>query len=95
MKIVDRWVLEQDDAGWELDAAQDDVHRGAAARPIRLPVVKLARDILVPAQCVEVVLLVVVQRRLVAQPLPRRVGIVVDREIVRVVIDLDRARLSL
>ncbi len=86
MQIVYRRILEQDDARRQLDACQDDVHRGAAPRPIGLPVVEFAGDILVPTQRVEVVLLVVVQRRFVAHPLPDWVWIVVDREIVRVVI---------
>ena len=38
MQIMNRWVLEEDDAGRNLDTAFDDVHGGSAARPIGLPV---------------------------------------------------------
>src|ERR1700754_1720842 len=91
MEVVDWWILEQDDAGRKLDAAEDDIHRRAAAGPIGLPIMKFGCDVLVAAQRVEAVLVVMVQRGFVAQPLPDRVRVVVDREIVRVVIHIDRA----
>src|SRR5947199_37712 len=91
MEVVQRRILEQDDPGRNLDAARDDVHRGASPRAVRLPVRQLSRDVLVPAQCVELVLVVVIQRGLVPKPLPRRIRMVVDREVERVVVRLGRA----
>jgi len=89
MKVVERWILEEDDAWWNLDAAHDDVHGRSATRAVCVPVRKLSRNVLVPAQRVELVLLVVVQRGLIPQSPPCGVGIVVDLEIERVVVHLD------
>src|SRR6185312_8639952 len=83
---MNRRILEEDDAGRQVDAAHDDVHGGASAGKVDLPIGQLVRDVLVPAQRIEVVLVVVVQRGFVTKPLPDRVRIVVDVEIERVVI---------
>src|SRR3954468_7370304 len=88
MQIMQRWILEQNHPRRKLDTAHDDVDGGATARPVRLPIRQLGRDVLVPTQGVEVVLLVVVQRHFVAHPLPDGIRIVVDVEIERVVVDL-------
>src|SRR6516225_6828355 len=91
MQIMNRRIFKKDDAGRNLDAAHDDVYRGAATRPVSIEIRQLAGDVLVAAQRVEVVLVVVVQPRFVAQPLPDRVRIVVDVEIERVVVNLGGA----
>ena len=90
VQIVQRRILEQQNARRHLDVVEQDVGGGAAAGPVRLPVRQFARDVLVPTQRIEVVLFVVVQRRFFAHPLPHRVWVVVDVGIVWVVIQLDR-----
>src|ERR1700738_467189 len=89
-----RRVLEQDDTGWNLEAAHDDVHRRPAPRTVCLKVRKLSRDVLVAAQRVEVELLVVVEWSIVAQPLPDRVRVVVDVEIKRIVVQVNGIRVG-
>src|ERR1700730_5406419 len=92
MQIVERGILEQDDAGRNLDAVENDVEGRSLTRAIRFPVGQRVRDVFVSAQRVEVVLVVVVERRLIAQPLPARVWVVVDLKIERVVVHVDGAR---
>ena len=87
MDVVDRRVLEEDQPGRQLDVGANDLEDRPAARPVGLPVDQGAVDVGEAAQRVEVVLLVVVERRLVAQLLPDRVRIRVDLEVVRVVVD--------
>ena len=58
------------------------------ARTVAVPVEQAPVHVLVPAQREEVELLVVVERRLVTQTLPDRVGVGVDLEVVGVVVDL-------
>ena len=65
---VDRRVLEQDHAGRELDAGLDDVEDVAAGVRERLPVDERLLDVGVARQRPEVVALVVVDRRLLAEP---------------------------
>src|ERR1700726_4213496 len=91
MEVMNRRILKEDDSGGNLEAAHDDFNRGAAARPVGVEVHQLAGDVLVAAQRVELVFVVVIQRRLVAQPLPDRVRIVVDAEIEGVVVNLGGA----
>ena len=55
---------------------------------IGLPVPRAAVDVVETAHREEVVALVVVQRLLVAQPPPDRVGVGVDLEVVGVVVDV-------
>ena len=74
--------------GRDLDVGLDQLEDRALARPVRLPVDERPLDVVEAAQRVEVVLLVVVERRLVAQPLPDRVRIGVDLEVVRVVVEV-------
>src|ERR1700753_2227396 len=85
---MDGWILEQDEAGRKVDVAHDDVHRGAVAGPVDIPIRQLGSDVLVATQRVEVVLLVVIERRFVAQPLPDEIRVVVDLEVARVVVAL-------
>ncbi len=91
MQIVQGWVLEQQNAWRHFDVGEQDVGGGPAAGPVGLPVRQFARDVLVPTQRVEVVLLVVVQRRFRAHAFPHRIRVVVDLDIERVVVQLDRA----
>ena len=56
------------------------------AGAIRLPVDQAALHVVVATERVELVLLVVVERRFVAQPLPDRVRVGVDLEVVGVVV---------
>ncbi len=74
--------------GGMLDVGLDQLEDRASARPVRLPVDQRALDVLEAAQREEVVLLVVVERRFVPQPLPDRMRIGVDLEVVRVVVDV-------
>ena len=62
------------------------------ARPERVGVEQAVEDVVVPAQRVEVVLLVEVDGRLVAEPLPDRIRIGVDRVVPRVVVDVSGGR---
>ena len=69
----------------------DHLEDGAARRAVRLPVERRGHDVGEAAQRVEVVLLVVIERRLVPQPAPDLVGRGVDGGVVRVVDQIERA----
>jgi hypothetical protein len=86
---VDGRVLEQEDPGRELDPGLDELDDRTAGRGELLPVHEGPLEVLVAAEGVEVVLLVVVERGLVPQTLPRRVGIGVDHHVVGVVLELN------
>ena len=73
--------------GRDLDVGPDDLEDRALARPVRVPVDERALDVVEAAQREEVVLLVVVERRFLAQPAPERVRIGVDVDVVRVVVE--------
>src|SRR3954453_11070737 len=88
MHVVRGRVLEQECAGWDPDPLRGDLDPRASAGAIRAPVDGAAFDVVEAAHCEEVVLLVVVERRLVAQPLPDRIRIRVDVEVVRVVVQI-------
>ena len=88
VQIVGGRVLEQDDPRRDLHPALDELEDRPPTRDVGGPVRTAASDIVEPAQRVEVVLLVVVERRLVTHPLPHRIRVGVDVEVVRVVIDL-------
>ena len=92
VQVVDGRVLEEDDAGRELDVRLDELEDRAARRGKGAPVHEGALDVVVAAQRVEVVLLVVVERRLIAKPLPVRVRVGVDHHVVRVVPGLHDGR---
>ncbi len=68
--------------------ALDDLEHRAPGRAVGAPIDRCPLDVFEPAQGVEVVALVVVERPLVAQPLPHRVRIRVDLEVVGVVVDV-------
>ena len=91
MEVVVRRVLEEDGPRRDLDVGLDDLEHRAAPRDVGLPVEHGGVDVVPAAQREELVLLVAVQRRLVAQPLPDRVRVGVDLEVVRVVVDLGLA----
>jgi len=84
---VDRGVLEEQDPRWNLDAGLDDLQHGATTGAIGPPVEQRWFDVVPPAQRIEVERLVPIQRGLVPEPFPRRIGIVVDAHVVRVVVD--------
>ena len=86
MDGVGRRVLEDDDAGRHLDVGLDQLEDPAASGDERVAVDRRALDVLVAAERVEVVRLVVVERRLLAEPAERRVRIGVDVDVVRVVV---------
>ena len=81
---VQRRVLEQDHARRQLDARLDDVEDVAARVRERLPVDERLLDVRVSRQRPEVVPLVVVDRRFLAETRVRRVRVGVDVDVVRV-----------
>jgi hypothetical protein len=89
VQVVNRRVLEKDDAGRNLHAVENDVDGRAFTGPVILPIDQFAGDVGVPAQRVEAVLLVVIERRDIAQLFPDGVGVVVDVEVERVVVRLN------
>ena len=84
MNRVGGRVLGHHDAGRHLDPGLDELEHVAAPRDERLPVGEAAFDVVVATHRVEVVAFVVVQRRLVAQALVRRVRIPMDLHVVRI-----------
>ncbi len=82
--VVDRRVLENDRAGRNLDIGLDELDDRTARRAERLMVHQRLVHVGEAAQRVEVVLLVVVQRRFLTKPPERRVRIGVDADVVRV-----------
>ena len=88
VQVVRRRVLEQDDPRRDLHPALDQLEDRSLPRDVGAPVGAAALHVVEPAQRVEVVLLVVIQRRLVAQALPHGVRIGIDVEVVRVVVQL-------
>ena len=92
MQVVVGGVLEDEHAGRQLDPGLDELEDRALGRAVRLPLDEPALHVLVTAHRVEVVFLVEVERRLVAQSLPDRVGVGVDGEVVRVVVRGGRSR---
>ena len=86
--VVDRRVLHRMVPGGISRAGEQRLGHDAVARAERLPVRQRGRDVVIPAQRVEAVFGVVVERRLVAQPFPDRVRVCVDLEIVRIVVEI-------
>ena len=86
VQVVRRRILEQDVPRRHLDAALDRFQHRALARDVGLPVDEAPFDVGEAAQRVEVVLLVVIERALIAEATPDRVRIVVDLEVVGVVV---------
>ena len=81
-------VLEDQRARRHLDVRLDELEDAARARDVVLGVDEAALAVLVAADREEVVLLVVVERRFVAQPLVQRVRVGVDVGVVRVVVEV-------
>ena len=90
VQVVIWGVLEDEHAGGQLDVRLDDLEDRPLGRAIGRPVEETAFDVVVAAEGEEVVLLVVVEGRLVAHPLPDRVRIGVDVEVIGVVVDIRR-----
>ena len=85
-------VLEDDRAGRDLEVALDELEHRALGRAVGPPVHQAALDVVEAAERIEVVLLVVVERALVAQSPPDRIGVRVDLEVVRVVVEVGVGR---
>jgi CBS domain-containing protein len=83
-------VLEDDHPGRHLDVCLDQLENPAPARDERVPLDEAALDVLETAHRVEVVRLVVVERRRLPQPAEDGVGILSDVDVVRVVVDVAR-----
>src|SRR5208283_4137405 len=77
-----------DRPGRDVDIGLDDFQDRAPGRAEGLVIDKRVIDVTEPAQDVEVVLLVVVQRRFLAQPPKHRVGVGVQLDVVGVEIDI-------
>ena len=92
MQVVVWRVLEDEHARRQLDPRLDDLDHRPLGRAVGLPVHEALLDVGVAAHGEELVLLVEVERRLVAQPLPHRVGVGVDVEVVGVVVRSGRGR---
>src|ERR1700709_2231846 len=86
---MQRRILEEQDPRRYLDAAEPDICGRAPPRPIGLPIREPAGDVVIATQGIEVVLLVVIQRRLCPHPFPDRIRVVIDSEIEWVVVQLD------
>src|SRR5690606_11252737 len=86
--VVERRVLEDEQAGRRLVAAADHLEQRAPGRAEGAPVRQPRLDVREAGQRPEVVLLVAVERRLLAHAPPDRMRIGVDREVVGVVVDL-------
>jgi hypothetical protein len=92
VQIVDRWILHEDDPRRKRDVGLDDLEGRTTARTIRIPVHHRFVDIVEPTQREEVVLLVVIERRLLTETLPDRIRVFVDLGIKRVIVEVGVAR---
>ena len=75
MHGVQRRVFEDENAGRDGHVLLDDLKNAAAAGDEGIAVEQAALDILVAAHRVEIILLVVIERRFLAQPGPGRIGV--------------------
>jgi hypothetical protein len=91
---VDGRVLEDQRAGRHLHLGLDQLEDAAATGDERLVVDEAALDLGVPAHGVEVVLLVVIERRLLTEATKHRIRIGVDAHVVRVVVQVGHPRSS-
>src|SRR5262245_3421678 len=91
MDRVARWILEDDRPRRDVDVGLDQLEHPAATGDERLPILQRPFDVVVAAEGVEVVRVVVVERRLLAKAPEHRVRIGVDVDVVRVVIDVGAA----
>ena len=85
---VGRGVLEDEDARGHLDPRLDQLEDGAPSRDVGRGVEQAPLHVLEAAQGVEVVRLVVIEGRLLAQPAEHRVRVGVDADVVRVEVDV-------
>ena len=90
--VVDRRILENDRARRDLDVGLDQLDDRAARRAEGFVVHERLVHVGEAAQRVEVVLLVVVQRRFLAEPPEHRVRIGVEFDVVRVEVDILNGR---
>jgi hypothetical protein len=88
VQVVGGRVLEDERARGHLDVGLDELEQGALGRGVGAHVEQRGLHVGEPAQRVEVVPVVVVERLLVAEPLPHGVGIRVDDEVEGVVVQL-------
>ena len=86
MDRVERRVLEDEDPRRHLEVGPDDLENAALGRAERLAIDQTSLDVLEPAHRIEVVRLVVVQRRFVPETTVHRVRVGVDIRAVRVVV---------
>ena len=86
--VVDRWILEDQRARRNLHPGFDDFEHGAVRGAERLVVQQRRVDVLVAAQCEEVVLRVVVQRHFFSDASEHRVWVAVEFDVIRVVVDI-------
>ena len=92
MHGVQRRILEDEEAGRPVDAQPNEVENVGLRVAEPLVVGERTFHVVGPADREEVVLLVVIERRLLAQAAEDRIGIRVDLEVVRVVIDVGSPR---
>ena len=83
-------ILEDEEAGGHVDAGNHDVVDPALARDELVALTQHTRDVVEPAHRVELVRLVVIERRLVPQAAVHRVGRGVDLAVVHVEVDVRR-----
>ena len=86
VQVVIRRVFKDEHARRQFEVRLDDLYDRAFGRAVGLPFDTAALDVGVAADGVELVFVVVEERRFVAQPLPHGVRVGVDLEVVRVVI---------
>ena len=91
MNRVSRRVLKDDDAGRDLDVRLDDLEDGTFSGDVGLGVEQSLLDVLEPADGEEVVFLVVVDRRFLAQSPVDGIRVGVDLDAVLVVVDVAHA----
>ena len=90
MDVVDRRVLEDHDSGRHLDVGLDEFQYGAACRAVVLRIDQRLLNIVEPADGEEVVLLVVIERRFLAQPPLHGIRIRVNIAVVGVIRNVGR-----
>jgi hypothetical protein len=89
---VNRGILDDHCARRDVNVGFDDFNDGTAGGAEGFVVDKCVVDVGEPAERVEVVLGVVVQRLLIAKPTEHRIGIGVEFDVVRVEVDIADGR---
>ena len=92
VQIVDGWIFHEDDPRRKRDVGLDDLQCRTTPGAIGIPVHHRFVDIVEPAQREEVVLLVVIERRLFPETFPDRMRVFVNFGIERVVVEGGIAR---